>query len=773
MARGKAVSKFGSERKIKNSANNDLYDTTKKFDPAVRSNKMNGAMPVKSLSNNIQEVKNKYHYSSLEKKLEKLALYSFCNTQDCSCKGWRPSETYMFRDEEANMKSPCKVCSHTLEDHICHLNKCSTSAINNLLSVVIDLECIYTMLERKKGDDTTLHVYQVVCKILRKSIHQRVEPKFGGILGEPPFDMITIAMAMRTFILSKFSSLKSENDFQFKYKCAQILLHYFDTFKMLDETGFKDQFPDGNSDAYKFEYARWMCYCVLPKYFDSLQYCSFVEAFGLSVLRPIYPYFKDIVNKKISLEKMETKILEEVSGIFEMFSSEVENENSPIWLTTDPPLKNHLVPLEMVPKTYQSIFREQVVKDVGPVKKKLATTAPFLDCAIPSAGPDLPDGVPEDVVIEAMHILKDPGHMYGPRDIWDDSPRDLKPRELEREGTLEIHIVANSVTHDISEKCKIYLIGLQNLFYHLLPQIPKEYIARFVFDTKHRNLALVCKEDVIGGICFRMFPEQDFSEIVFCGVSVNKQVRGYGTHMMNHLKDYHIKHNVLHFLTYADNYAVEYFKKQGFSKTITLDKEMYSCYIKEYDGAELMECRLDPKIKYVDLSNVLKVQKEIIKFLIRKERDSDPLVRPGICYFDQGVQQIPIETIPGVSGCLKKERKHKKDSGLFQQILETKLRRVFDQVSTHTCAWPFQTLVKKLAFPEYYDVVKKPIDLQAIKEKLERHFYTSGARFHDDITLMFKNCRAYHRNETASYKCSCVLEKFYLEKMREYCLLSL
>lgn len=31
---------------------------------------------------------------------------------------------------------------------------------------------------------------------------------------------------------------------------------------------------------------------------------------------------------------------------------------------------------------------------------------------------------------------------------------------------------------------------------------------------------------------------------------------------MNHLKEYHIKHHVLNFLTYADEYAIGYFKKQ-------------------------------------------------------------------------------------------------------------------------------------------------------------------------------------------------------------------
>jgi len=39
-------------------------------------------------------------------------------------------------------------------------------------------------------------------------------------------------------------------------------------------------------------------------------------------------------------------------------------------------------------------------------------------------------------------------------------------------------------------------------------------------------------------------------------------VQGYGTHLMNHLKDYHIQNSVLHFLTYADEYATGYFRKQ-------------------------------------------------------------------------------------------------------------------------------------------------------------------------------------------------------------------
>lgn len=42
---------------------------------------------------------------------------------------------------------------------------------------------------------------------------------------------------------------------------------------------------------------------------------------------------------------------------------------------------------------------------------------------------------------------------------------------------------------------------------------------------KHKTLALIKDGRVIGGICFRMFPTQGFTEIVFCAVTSNEQVK--------------------------------------------------------------------------------------------------------------------------------------------------------------------------------------------------------------------------------------------------------
>lgn len=60
-----------------------------------------------------------------------------------------------------------------------------------------------------------------------------------------------------------------------------------------------------------------------------------------------------------------------------------------------------------------------------------------------------------------------------------------------------------------------------------------------------------------------MIDSQRFGEIAFCAITADEQVKGYGTRLMNHLKQYaRDVDGLTHFLTYADNNAVGYFIKQ-------------------------------------------------------------------------------------------------------------------------------------------------------------------------------------------------------------------
>jgi histone acetyltransferase len=60
--------------------------------------------------------------------------------------------------------------------------------------------------------------------------------------------------------------------------------------------------------------------------------------------------------------------------------------------------------------------------------------------------------------------------------------RDEGARKEELKGVIEFHVIGNSLSQKPSRQTLIWLIGMQNVFSHQLPRMPKEYITRLVFD---------------------------------------------------------------------------------------------------------------------------------------------------------------------------------------------------------------------------------------------------------------------------------------------------
>ena len=60
--------------------------------------------------------------------------------------------------------------------------------------------------------------------------------------------------------------------------------------------------------------------------------------------------------------------------------------------------------------------------------------------------------------------------------------RELKHLERERSGEVRVHYIAN----DGAPLSGRLLIGLKNVFSKCLPNMPKEYITRLIFDRRHR-----------------------------------------------------------------------------------------------------------------------------------------------------------------------------------------------------------------------------------------------------------------------------------------------
>jgi histone acetyltransferase len=109
-----------------------------------------------------------------------------------------------------------------------------------------------------------------------------------------------------------------------------------------------------------------------------------------------------------------------------------------------------------------------------------------------------------------------------------------KPAVIEeRTGDIEFRVVNN----DGDRESFIILTGLKCIFQKQLPKMPKDYIARLVYDRTHLSIAIVKHPlEVVGGITYRPFKGRKFAEIVFCAISSDQQVKGYGAHLMSHLK---------------------------------------------------------------------------------------------------------------------------------------------------------------------------------------------------------------------------------------------
>lgn len=336
----------------------------------------------------------------------------------------------------------------------------------------------------------------------------------------------------------------------------------------------------------------------------------------------------------------------------------------------------------------------------------------------------------------------------------------------ENEGKIEFRVVSN----DNTRENMMVLTGLKNIFQKQLPKMPKEYIARLVYDRSHLSMAVIRKPlTVVGGITYKPFNKRQFAEIVFCAISSTEQVRGYGAHLMNHLKDYvRNTSDIRYFLTYADNYAIGYFKKQGFTKDITLDKKVWMGYIKDYEGGTLMQCSMLPRIRYLDAAKILLLQEAALRRKIRTISKSH-VVHPGLeCFNDiENIKPIDPMSIPGL-----------KEAGWTPEMDElaqrpkrgphyAAIQNILVELQNHAAAWPFLRPVNKEEVPDYYEFIKEPMDLSTMELKLENNKYEKMEEFIYDARLVCNNCRLYNGENTSYYKYANRLEKFFNNKVKE------
>ncbi|EJF65355.1 hypothetical protein DICSQDRAFT_132942 [Dichomitus squalens LYAD-421 SS1] len=339
-----------------------------------------------------------------------------------------------------------------------------------------------------------------------------------------------------------------------------------------------------------------------------------------------------------------------------------------------------------------------------------------------------------------------------------------------RKGIIQVVAVEN----DREPRSSVLLTGLKTLFQKQLPKMPREYIARLVYDLNSKCLAIIKRGyKVVGGICYRPFPHRGFSEIVFFATASIDQVKGYGGMLMDHFKA-HIRKTypgMDYFLTYADNYAVGYFRKQGFSKEITLDRAVWAGYIKDYEGGTIMQCKLLPKVDYLNWRDVTAQQRNAVLDKI-KEKSRSHIVYPGLPQFQEGMPggvSVDPKDVPGLreSGWTPSmQTMPARPTGRGSE--HAMMEKLLSDLKGHSSAWPFLEPVNGEEVADYYLHITHPMDLSTMEHKLDTNQYHDMDAFIDDAQLVIDNCRQYNPEDTVYHKCAIRLEKYMKERMKEY-----
>lgn len=107
------------------------------------------------------------------------------------------------------------------------------------------------------------------------------------------------------------------------------------------------------------------------------------------------------------------------------------------------------------------------------------------------------------------------------------------------------------------------------------------------------------------------------------------------------------------------------------------------------------------------------------------------------------------ETSPPTNQRLSSTRRSRVNDDLL--LDNVTIHKLLDEVSKHENAWPFLRPVSRHEVPDYYKVIKNPMDLAKIKSKLNTGQYSTNAEVMKDIQLIFANCDLYNQNESEIY----------------------
>ncbi|OMJ07587.1 Bromodomain-containing protein [Smittium culicis] len=92
-----------------------------------------------------------------------------------------------------------------------------------------------------------------------------------------------------------------------------------------------------------------------------------------------------------------------------------------------------------------------------------------------------------------------------------------------------------------------------------------------------------------------------------------------------------------------------------------------------------------------------------------------------------------------------------------------RMKKILKKVATHKCSGPFLHPVDPIAdgCPDYFDLIKNPIDISTILRKIDSLSYNKFSDFESDMDLLFSNCYLFNPANTLVHEFGKSLEAYY------------
>lgn len=305
-------------------------------------------------------------------------------------------------------------------------------------------------------------------QLLRQCILTRQQAVISGPLGDPPFELPSIAKAVTNFVFFKYQHL-SQPEFQTMTEVAKTFLHCLNYWNFEPPSARCQQLTNEDASSYKINYTRWLMFCHVPAFCNSLRHFETTVVFGRTLLKAVYQFVCQQLLSKCKAEKDRMPVerramLSQMPKFLEALKHEVVNEESPIW---DPNFKQ---PIGLMLQRKRD--REQMAastKKSNESKKQKREES---------------DELSDELIVRTIQRINDTNYANKTEIVFPvNAPRDEAAKAEEKRGEIEFHIVGNSLTRPISKQAMLWLLGLQSVFSHQLPDMPREYISQLVFDT--------------------------------------------------------------------------------------------------------------------------------------------------------------------------------------------------------------------------------------------------------------------------------------------------